>query len=197
MDPTPSFQDLKRRLQSGDVADADRAADEIVRRFAHRLVALASTRLAGKLRQKVDPEDLVQSAFKSFFAGGPGFALTDWDGLWALLATITIRKIGFQARHFSTTKRNLRKERSPMDGADANWEGLAREPSPDEAAMFSDMVAAFLGRLDATHRQVVELTLQGRSPAEVATALQVTERTVYRQLDRIRDQLTRDAHEGR
>jgi len=45
----------------------DAAAREFFGRFTHQLIALAFRRLDAGLRHKVDPEDVVQSAYKSFF----------------------------------------------------------------------------------------------------------------------------------
>ena len=50
------------RLRAGDNA----AAAEVFRRFANRLIGLARTHLDARVRQKVDPEDVMQSALKSF-----------------------------------------------------------------------------------------------------------------------------------
>ena len=58
-----SFDDVITRLRDGD----SEAATEIFHRFAARLIALARTRLDSRVRQKVDPEDVVQSVFRSFF----------------------------------------------------------------------------------------------------------------------------------
>jgi RNA polymerase sigma factor (sigma-70 family) len=185
MEPTPSFDDLEERLHSGD----DSAATEIVRRFAQRLAALASRRLVGALRQKVDAEDLVQSALKSFFRANAAtpFELSDWHSLWSLLATITLRKFGYQARQFLTGKRNIRREEAADESA--NWGALARDPTPEEAALFAETVAQLLTDLEDKARQVVELSLQGLTPAEIGPRVGLTERSVYRQLERVRVRL--------
>src|SRR5690242_9456367 len=57
----PSFADLMARLRAGD----DAAAAALFQRFATRLIALARGRLDGLVRRKVDPEDVVQSVFRS------------------------------------------------------------------------------------------------------------------------------------
>ena len=59
-----TFVLLMARLGSGE----DAAAREVFQQFAGRLVALARGRFNRLLARKVDPEDVVQSAFKSFFA---------------------------------------------------------------------------------------------------------------------------------
>ena len=58
-----TFSRLMARLRAGE----DAAAREVFERFAGRLVALARRRCNRLLARKVDPEDVVQSAYKSFF----------------------------------------------------------------------------------------------------------------------------------
>src|SRR3954467_6604506 len=92
------FAILMARLRSGE----DAAAREVFERFAGRLVALARGRFNRLLARKVDPEDVVQSAFKSFFVRHREGALVvrDTGGLWNLLALITLRKCADRAQHF-------------------------------------------------------------------------------------------------
>src|SRR5437016_14196174 len=96
--PDDSFDDVMARLRAGDEA----AAAAIFDRFARRLIALARARLDRLVSSKVDPEDVLQSAFRSFFlrhAEGR-WDLIGWDGLWGLLARITVRKCGRRIEHF-------------------------------------------------------------------------------------------------
>jgi RNA polymerase sigma-70 factor (ECF subfamily) len=188
--PSPSFDDLAARLKSGDPA----AAEEIFRRYAHRLIGLAGKRLVGAIRQKVDAEDLVQSAFKSFFRAQEGSAVEvhDWHSLWSLLATITLRKVGYQIRHFLTDKRNVHREAPTApaaEGSDIGIEALAREPTPLEAAMLAENVEHILDALEGKARDVIELSLQGWTPAEISAKVGLTERTVFRQVARLKQQL--------
>src|SRR4051794_31226371 len=86
MSADPAFANLMDRLRTGEQA----AAKEIFQRFAWRLVALARTRLDSRIRLKVDPEDVMQSVFKSFFLrqSEGQFDLENWDGLWSLLTLL-------------------------------------------------------------------------------------------------------------
>src|SRR4051794_13876857 len=79
----------------------DAAAREVFERFAGRLVALARRRFNRLLARKVDPEDVVQSAYKSFFVRHRAGMLDagDWDGLWNLLALITLHKCADRAEY--------------------------------------------------------------------------------------------------
>ncbi|MEZ6126232.1 MAG: ECF-type sigma factor [Planctomycetaceae bacterium] len=45
------------------------AANEVFHRYLQRLNRLARTRLAPQLNARVDPEDIVMSAYRSFFVG--------------------------------------------------------------------------------------------------------------------------------
>jgi hypothetical protein len=59
-----SFAEFLARLHNQD----DAAARELFGRFAHQLLALALRHIDAGLRHKVDPEDVVQSAYKSFLS---------------------------------------------------------------------------------------------------------------------------------
>ena len=190
MDSSESFDDLMVRLRSGD----DRAAAQIFERFAGRLIGLANRRLDQIIRSKVDPEDVVQSALKSFFRKPDcPYEFHSWDDLWALLARITLRKCGHRVRHFRAERRDVRREiagrAAPDDGEDG-WRALARDPEPSEAAMLVEIVETVLRTLSERDRQVFVSSLQGHSIPEISAELQCTERTVYRALEFIRGELT-------
>jgi RNA polymerase sigma-70 factor (ECF subfamily) len=186
-----SFADLLARLRGGDPD----AASAIFRRFAQRLIGLARLHLDARLRRKVDPEDVVQSALKSFFvrhAGGE-YDLHSWDSLWSLLTVITLRKCGHKLEYFQAACRDVRREAVPDTDGDASapWEALAREPRPEEALELAETVAELFRGFDPEHRQILELILQGRSIVEISDQLGSSERTVYRRLERIKLQLQR------
>jgi RNA polymerase sigma-70 factor (ECF subfamily) len=191
-----SFADIMARLRAGDPD----AAAAVFHRFAGRLIALARKRLDGRLRQKVDPEDVLQSVYKSFFlrhAGGQ-FDLRDWDGLWALLTVITVRKCGRWADHFRAGIRDVGREKPPPAAGDADrsWEVLAREPSPSEAAVLAETVEDLIRGLPERDRAIVTLGLQGYTGVEISEELGRPERTVYRVLGRVRKQLQRQRDES-
>src|SRR5262245_18476432 len=80
MGPQDSFIELAVRLRDGDQG----AATVVFRRFASRLIALARRELDTRLRRKLDPEDVVQSVYRSFFGRYQAgqFDLATWDDLW-------------------------------------------------------------------------------------------------------------------
>src|SRR5262249_17889841 len=85
-----SFPKWMARLRERD----DDAAREGFQRFARQLIALARRQVSAAFRHKVDPEDVVQSAYKSFFAryGTGNLDVGSWNSLWGLLTLITLRK---------------------------------------------------------------------------------------------------------
>jgi RNA polymerase sigma factor (sigma-70 family) len=186
-----SFADLMARLQAGD----QDAAAQIFERFASRLIALARSRMGQRMRQKEDPEDVVQSVYQSFFvrqARGE-FELRDWDSLWALLATITLRKCGHRIEHFQAARRDMRREIAPdtREVLTMSWQGIAREPTPQEAAVLAELLEQTMRGLEGYQRQILELSLQGHSVAEISTRVGYTQRTVQRILQRVRSDLER------
>jgi RNA polymerase sigma-70 factor (ECF subfamily) len=184
-----SFAEVMARLRAGD----DDATAQVFRRFTHRLIALARAHLDGRLRQKVDPEDVLQSAFKSFFLRHAEGQLTlgGWDGLWAVLALITARKCGRYVRHFHAGRRDVNAEVAPAGGADASGviEAFDDEPSPAEAAMLSELVEQLHRGLGPRDGEILALALQGYSAAEISSQLVRPARTVYRVLGRIKARL--------
>jgi RNA polymerase sigma factor (sigma-70 family) len=190
-----SFPELMDRLRSGE----DEAAREVFARFAARLVGLARRHLDGRLAVKVDPEDVVQSAYKSFFVRQRAGTLEvgNWDSLWGVLTMITIRKCADRAAYFRAGKRDVRRELaggSDDSSADATGDALAldREPMPEEAAVLAETVEALFGAMDdPDERAILELSLQGHSAAEISESLGRAERSVRRLRERIRKRLER------
>lgn len=183
-----SFQELLVRLRAGEQA----AASSIFQQFAHRLVALARQRLTHGVRAKVDPEDVVQSVFRTFFVrhGAGQFEIAGRHDLWNLLAAITVRKCGGRMDYYRAARRDVTREavQSPSDSA-AFWEPIAREPTAPEAAMLVELTENLFRGLSERDRQILELGLQGQTPEQTSEQLGCSERTVERVLERIRKNL--------
>lgn len=171
--------ELLRRCRSGDNA----AAEAIYQRYAERLLALARSRLSPKLARRVDADDVVQSTYRSFFVRArEGQFTVDEDGdLWRLLATITLHKLGRQAKRHRAARRSLDREAPDADGV-LLAELAAREPSPADVVAAAEELHWLMSQLDSTHRQAVQLRLQGLTIGEVAAAIGRSERTVRRWL---------------
>ncbi len=174
------------------------AQQQIFDRFVLRLIGLCHSRLDRLTRQKVDPEDIVQSAWRSFLGRvghDDGLSLDDWNSLWKLLATIAVRKCGDHTKFYRAARRNVAAERSLGNVAsgteltEINWEPVGREASPENEAMLVEAIEGLLNEIDEHGRLVLAMTLQGLSLMEISQQLGRSERTVRRRLDETRARL--------
>jgi RNA polymerase sigma-70 factor (ECF subfamily) len=187
-----TFARLMTRLRSGE----DAAAREVFERFAGRLVALTRRRFNRLLARKVDPEDVVQSAYKSFFVRHRAGTLDvgGWDGLWNLLMLITLRKCADRVEYFRADRRDATREASGPAGGDGPvaWlVALDREPRPEEAAILAETVEQLFRDVSGHERPILELSLQGYTAPEISVQLGRAERSVRRLRERIRKRLER------
>jgi RNA polymerase sigma-70 factor (ECF subfamily) len=190
-----SPQMLLERLRAGD----EQAANECFNRFARRLISLARTRLDAEVRQKTDPEDIVQSVFRSFLLRTvkKDYEIASWGGLWRMLVVITLRKCGRQIEHFRTEKHDVTRERTPAHSAPAHsttvhsteWEIIAGDPSPLDAMILAETVQRLLEPLVPRDREILTLRLQGCEITEISAHVGRSERTVFRILERTRERL--------
>src|SRR5262249_18694472 len=103
MSDVPSTE-LLERYRRHDAA----AAEELFRRYAERLVRLARSRLSRKLATRVDAEDVVLSAYRSFFLLAlEEVPLQQSGDLWRLLVRITLRKVYRNARRHQADCRSV------------------------------------------------------------------------------------------
>jgi RNA polymerase sigma factor (sigma-70 family) len=183
--------DLVMRWREGDQG----AAGEIFGRYAERLLALARSRLSAKLSRHIDPEDVVQSACRSFFVGARDgrYVLKRSGDLWRLLVAITVHKLQHQLERRTAGKRALARESSQDDGRNRTMaETVAREPTPAEATALADMVENLLRPLEPLERQIVTLRLDGYSLEEIAQQIRRSERTVRRVLEQCKESLQKE-----
>jgi RNA polymerase sigma-70 factor (ECF subfamily) len=191
-----SFADFLNRLQAGE----DVAAQELFARFTHQLIALALRHIDGGLRHKVEPEDVVQSVYKSFFLryGAGNLELLNWNSLWGLLTLITVRKCAERAAYHRAARRDAAREVAPPRGDEATpWlDPLGREPTPLEAAVLSETIEQLLASLDEDERPILELSLQGHTTREISERLGRAERTVRLLREGVRHRLERIQRES-
>jgi RNA polymerase sigma-70 factor (ECF subfamily) len=191
--PHDTTRDLVQRWQQGD----QRAAEELFQRYADRLIGLARARLSAKLSRRIDAEDVVQSAYRSFFVGSREGRYEPQRGgdLWHLLVGLTLHKLHRQIRRNRAAKRNFQREVSW--NADARLEIpvtlLAAAPAPLEAITLADELERIMSRLEPLDRRMLELRLQGHSLSEIAEATRRSQRTVSRVLNEIKQHLDAEA----
>jgi RNA polymerase sigma-70 factor (ECF subfamily) len=174
----------------------DEAARQIWQRYVRGLLALARQDLEPRMQARIDAEDVVQSAFGSYFRRRADYDPADRDELWSLLVTITLNKVRNANRHHRRKKRDVRRTQS--DGAVNGQEGVGwafdlmsdETPTPAEAVALAEELDRRLHDLETTRDpdllRIARLKLDGCSNREIAEALRLTERSVERKLGRIR-----------
>jgi RNA polymerase sigma-70 factor, ECF subfamily len=164
--------------------------------FSRRLIGLARIHLDARLQHKVDPEDVVQSVYKSLLRqyGAGALATQGWEGMWGLLTLITVRKCADRARYHEADCRNLHRDialSGSTDSASSWFQPAGREPTPEEAVVLAETVEDLLSGLQGDERAIVELSLQGYSTQEISERTGRAERSVRRLRERVRNQLER------
>ena len=153
---------LLRRYLDGDRG----AAAEVFDKYWVRLLALAQTRLSPVLQSRVDPEDIVQSAYRSFFrrAEDLDLSLQRSGDLWRVLAAFTIRKAQ------KCVEREMAQKRDPRRQICASYleDAIQSDPTPEDAAILIEEVTSLMKGLQLRDRRIVELRLCGKTVDEIA-----------------------------
>lgn len=177
-DDTP-ITDLLKRYRAGDVI----ASQRLFERFVTKLSRLAARHLSPSVKRRADEDDVVQSAFRSFFlrdAKGE-FHLENSLDLWKLLVTITLRKAQKAARTHSAGRRAVGREQS----MDHDWfaSQICREPTVVEALHLAVEINTLVAGLSPGHAEVLELRLAGHTVTEISQILEISRQAVYRRLN--------------
>jgi RNA polymerase sigma-70 factor (ECF subfamily) len=182
---TATDRSLLRRLQHGQ-ADA---STELYLRYAERLLALTANQSSPDLARRVDPEDLVQSVFRTFFrrASLGHYTVPDGEEIWKLLLVIALNKVRATGAFHRAAKRDVRR----TVGGEAFDRAVESHPSQDEAALnFLRMVVEeLLEGLPDAHRRMIELRIEGQEVNDIAVAVQRSKRSVERVLQDFRQRL--------
>jgi RNA polymerase sigma-70 factor (ECF subfamily) len=178
-------QILLKRWREGD----EDAARDLFRLYEERLLSLARQRISQRFGGRLDPEDVVQSVFRTFFTRTKDgkFQVENPDDVWKLLARITVNKTFRQIAFHRAAKRNVNLEKAQGDDTqDYLVTLLDRGPTPEMANQFLDQVEHFLNRLRPEDRQILELRMQGYKDVEIAEKLNISDRTIRRLMERVR-----------
>lgn len=184
-DQAPQDRSLIKLWQAGD----QNAARQLFDRYVERLLALARRRISQRLASRVDPEDVVQSVFRTFFGRVKAgqFHLEDPEDVCKLLARITIHKTLRQVAFHKAAKRNASMETGHSEESQERLlEILDREPTPEEANTFLDQMEHFLDQLRPQDRQILEMRMQGYNNVEIAEKLGISDRKIRRLMERVR-----------
>jgi RNA polymerase sigma-70 factor (ECF subfamily) len=181
----PSDRSLLRRLRGGQLD----AATALYVRYAERLHELTRKRRAADLATRVDPEDIVQSVFRTFFrrAAQGFYDVPEGEDLWKLFLVITLNKIRATGAHHRAAKRDVR---ATATGA-AFEQALATRCVHDEAPLTTLrlVIDELLTSLPESQRTIIELRIEGYEVAEIAARTKRAKRSVERILQNVRQRL--------
>lgn len=179
------FATLLARARGGDRA----ALDQLARDYEPKLRLVARVLLGPALRPYLDSLDLVQSVHKSLLLGlrDQKFAFDGPDNLLALALTLVRRKV---ARHWRRLQRQQRLSAESVPDPAEVLTSLSRpQEDPARAAQFRDQVALMCRNLNDVERRLLDLRLQGYTPAESAAQLGLSAVAFRVRLTRLRQRL--------
>jgi RNA polymerase sigma-70 factor (ECF subfamily) len=176
-----SDRDLMDRIQQGD----DDAATQLYDRYATRLKLFADRQMSPGIRRVFEPEDIVQSAFRSLFRGvnAGSYCAPEGRSLWSLLAVIAINKV----RRKVTRDRSVLTVTSEVADGDGILAVVDGSLSPEE---FESSLREAIEVLRPAEQEIVHMRVQGFSVEEIGDRLQRSCRTIERTLQSIRAKLT-------
>jgi RNA polymerase sigma-70 factor (ECF subfamily) len=177
-------------LISNFKAGSESAAQELFDRYCERLMRLAKRRIGQRMVSRVDPEDVLQSAFRTFFnrVRNDEFSFHEEDDLFKLLVRLTVHKTLRQIAFHRAGKRNPELEAAQGSDAQEMLQQIsADEPCPETAVALVDEFERFMSQLPPLDRQVLSLKLQGYSTLEIAEQIGSYDRKVRRILERIQN----------
>ena len=192
--PVAMSEATSSRLLTRLVANDPTAAREIHDRYLLRLLGLARRHLSSRLSSRVDPEDVVQSAYRSFYfrAAEGRFVLARAGDLWRLLAAIVVHKARSQIERHTAGKRSVQREADAGNDERHITSGLA---TPEAAAALIELLDRQFQMLPSAHRHMVEQRLAGQSIEIIADRAQRSQRTVRRVLEQFETSVERELRE--
>ena len=170
-----------------DVVQQHVGYDELtVNRFGDRLIRLAKSRLPDRLQRRIDPEDIVQSVFRSFFARHEAgqFEFSEAPDVWRLLAAITYAKIQKTIRFHARQQRDIGRESYSDDCVRPTYDV---SPNASAVIMMMELLDQILEELPETHREIVRLRMESFTISEIAERMKISTRTVLRALKLVRE----------
>jgi RNA polymerase sigma-70 factor (ECF subfamily) len=186
----PSDHSLLVKFQRGQ----GDAATELYVRYAKRLRALVKAQRGADLAARVDPEDIVQSVFRTFFrrAAEGHYDVPRGEELWKLFLVIALYKVRDTAAFHRAEKRDVRRTAAGADVDRSAAEHLRSGSGGNEEALtvLQLVIDEILAKLPSSHRQIVELRVEGHEVADIAAQTGRAKRSVERILQEFRGRLS-------
>lgn len=187
--PAPDFAETLRQAAAGEPA----ALQKLVAEYEPKVRIVARVLLGPALRPYLDSADLAQSVHLSIVAGlrDNKFRVTSPDDLIGLAVTVLRRKAAKQWRHLQRQRRlsgDGSRAKDDLSGTLAALSGGGTDPAAE--AQFRDQLEHLCSHLDEAERRVIDLRLDGFTPAEIADQIGVSRVALRVRLTRLRQRLT-------
>ena len=185
--PSISDASLLQQVRGGE----SNAATQLYLRYANRLRALAAAQTGPEVARRVDPDDIVQSVFRTFFrrvAKGE-YDVPAGEELWKLFLVMGLNKVRAVAQYHKAAKRDVRQTTST--------EGLSAPPATneeDDLRVLQMTIDEMLAPLPATHREIITLRIAGHDVKEISEKTGRAKRSVERILQEFRANLETVLH---
>lgn len=180
---------LLRRLRKGD----EDAATALYLRYARRLKGLARKQTSADLARRIEPEEIVQSVFRTFFrrVRTDDYDIPAGEELWRLLLVLTLNKIRRAALFHKAERRDVRRTTSAEGLGIEHF--LSADSSGDETSLsiLRMVIAELIQELPPAKGEMIRLRIDGHEVDEIAMRTQRSKRTVERTLQEFRQQLGR------
>lgn len=178
-----SDHSLIRRFRSGD----DDAATQLYLKYARRIQGIAAHQTGDDLKTLVEPEDVVQSVFRTFFrrVSRGDYEAPEGEELWRLLLVISLNKIRANGIRYRAAKRDARLTQH------ASVDELTAQGSDHEIALteLKMVINELVAELPESNQAIVRMRIDGFGVQEISDETQRSKRTVERVLQGFRTEL--------
>jgi RNA polymerase sigma-70 factor (ECF subfamily) len=183
LQPSSSDHVLIHRFRMGD----EDAALQLYYRYADRLLRLAAQNTPAELTPRFDPEDIVQSVFRTFFrrAAKGSYEAPEGDELWKLLLVMALNKVRARGAFHRSGKRDIRKTK-PFPAEESQFDPQNAEEAKSILCM---SVEEMIQRQPASHHAIIRHRIDGMEVQAIAELENRSKRTVERILQSFRREL--------
>lgn len=133
------------------------AIGAVFERYGERLHALIRVRLGPQLRRRLESRDILQATLLKAFQGFERFEGSGSNSLMAWMGTIARDEICDQAERFGRQKRDMARDTTLDERAEALTEPIRSETSRIQLQAESERLVEALDSLKEEHREVILL----------------------------------------
>ncbi len=183
-EPEQDLESFIARIRRGD----ESAARELLARYEAQVRLVVRRQLPRLLRSRFDSLDFLQSVWGSFFRQmQAGSDFEQPQALVAFLAQVARNKVIDEYRRASSQKGDMNREEPLWTREAGPLDLISTEDSPESIAEARETLAKLQGMLPEDRRNVIELRIEGLSTREIGARLDLSERTVRRILEDLRN----------